>query len=111
MYIFKAFRLSMQIYAELIPRFSKPEPQLCMIANQTMNIIYDTWHHLFTTFEQPWLDHPKLESFAEAIHLKGAALRNCWGFIDGTVRSISRPGAGCIKLLINHFFNHYFVVK
>ena len=79
-------------YAELIPRFSKPEPQLCMIANQTMNIIYDTWHHLFTTFEQPWLDHPKLESFAEAIHLKGAALRNCWGFIDGTVRPISRPG-------------------
>ena len=63
-----------------------------MIANQTMNIIYDTWHHLFTTFEQPWLDHPKLESFAEAIHLKGAALRNCWGFIDGTVRPISRPG-------------------
>jgi hypothetical protein len=24
---------------------------------------------------------------------------------------ILRPGAGCIKLLLNHFFNHYFVVK
>ena len=57
-----------------------------------MNIIYDIWHHFFTTFEQPWLDNPKLESFAETIHLKGAALRNCWGFIDGTVRPISRPG-------------------
>jgi hypothetical protein len=33
-----------------------------------------------------------LESYAEAIHLKGAALNNCGGFIDGTVRLISSPG-------------------
>ena len=30
-------------------------------------------------------------SFANAIHLKGAALSNCWGFVDGTVRPICRP--------------------
>ena len=23
---------------------------------------------------------------------KGAGLRNCWGFVDGTVRAVSRPG-------------------
>ena len=28
---------------------------------------------------------------ANAIHFKGAALNNCIGFVDGTVRPISRP--------------------
>ncbi|KAK8765833.1 hypothetical protein V5799_031555 [Amblyomma americanum] len=26
-----------------------------------------------------------------AVHSKGAPLHNCWGFIDGTARAISRP--------------------
>ena len=29
--------------------------------------------------------------FADTIHTKEAALNNAWGFIDGTVRPISRP--------------------
>ena len=29
---------------------------------------------------------------SEVIKEKGAALQTCWGFIDGTVRPISRPG-------------------
>ncbi|CAB3996987.1 Hypothetical predicted protein [Paramuricea clavata] len=28
---------------------------------------------------------------ARAVHEKGAALDNVWGFVDGTVRPISRP--------------------
>ena len=56
------------------------------------SMIYDTWHHLLTTFEQTWLDPLNFEMFADAIHDKGAALSNCWGFIDGTVRPICRPG-------------------
>ena len=40
-------------YSELIPRFAKLEPQLCMIANQMTSVIYDNWRHLFITFEQP----------------------------------------------------------
>ena len=41
---------------------------------------------------QAWLSPPNLQSFADAIHNKGAALNNCWGFVDGTVRPICRPG-------------------
>ena len=26
------------------------------------------------------------------IHRKGGALQNCWGFVDGTIRPVSRPG-------------------
>ena len=35
-----------------------------------------------------WLDP---ETFSQAIHMKGAPLDNCWGFIDGTARPIARP--------------------
>ena len=69
-------------YADLILRFSRPDPQLCMIANTTMNKIYDNWHHLFTTFQQPWLDCAKLQLYP--IYR--------WYFINGTVRPISGPG-------------------
>ncbi|OWY97970.1 hypothetical protein PHMEG_00031380 [Phytophthora megakarya] len=34
----------------------------------------------------------RLEDFASAISTKGSALNNLWGFIDGTVRKICRPG-------------------
>ena len=34
----------------------------------------------------------KLEEYANAIQIKGGALDNCFGFIDCTVRPISRPG-------------------
>ena len=30
--------------------------------------------------------------YADAIYRSGAALENCWGFIDGTVRPVCRPG-------------------
>lgn len=30
--------------------------------------------------------------FANAIHNRGVALSNCWGLIDGTVRTVSRQG-------------------
>ena len=33
-----------------------------------------------------------MQTFTEVINEKGAALQNCWGFIEGTVRPISRPG-------------------
>jgi hypothetical protein len=63
-----------------------------MISNQVMNYLYDRWIHLFTTLNQNWLSPNNLEIFADAIHRKGAPLLNCWGFIDGTVRPITRPG-------------------
>ena len=32
-----------------------------------------------------------LRTYADAVHRRGAALDNVWGFIDGTVRQCSRP--------------------
>ena len=32
-------------YVDLIPRFARPEPQLCMISNAVMHSIYTSWRH------------------------------------------------------------------
>ena len=34
----------------------------------------------------------QLESYADVISNKGAPLTNCFGFVDGTVRPLFRPG-------------------
>ena len=31
------------------------------------------------------------QTYADAVYAKGAALENCFGFVDGTVRPIARP--------------------
>ena len=79
-------------YVDMIPRFGRPEPPLCMISNAVMNELYQTWIHLITELDQVWLSPEHLEEFATVVHNKGAALQNCWGFVDGTVRPICRPG-------------------
>jgi hypothetical protein len=78
-------------FADLIPRFGRPVPQLCMITNTIVEDLYERYSHLLHDLDQPWLSPESLQIFATAIHNKGAALDNCWGFVDGTVRPICRP--------------------
>lgn len=78
-------------YLDILPRFGRPVPQLCMISNHLMNILYESWHHLLGNLQQNWLATNNLEVFADVIHQAGAPLTNCWGFVDGTVRPITRP--------------------
>lgn len=78
-------------YADLIPRFGRPVPQLCMTTKTIVDDLYERHSHLFQDLNQPWLSPENLQEYATAIHNKGAALNNCWGFVDGTVRPICRP--------------------
>ena len=78
-------------YQDLMSRFGRPVPQLCMISNQVLNFLHLNWAHLLSNFQQNWLSPQNLEAFAQSIHQKGAPLDNCWGFVDGTVRPICRP--------------------
>ena len=78
-------------YQDLIPRFGRPVPQLCMITNKVLNFLYLNWSHLLTSFQQNWLSQQNLDNFANIVHNHGAPLDNCWGFIDGTVRPIYSP--------------------
>lgn len=79
-------------YSDMIPRFGRSKPELRLIVNETMRRVVGLFGHLLTTFEQPLLHREKLQEYARAIYEKSQALDNCWGFVDGTVRPICRPG-------------------
>ena len=79
-------------YLDMIPRFARPVPQLCMISNLVMDHIYTTWNHLLSTFNQECLSIQNLIKFSDAVFQNSGAIDNCFGFVDGTVRPVSRPG-------------------
>ena len=75
----------------MIHRFARPVPVLSMVTNKVLNHLYQIRGHRLTQWNDTILHPQALEQYAEAIHDKGAPLQNCFGFIDGTVRPISRP--------------------
>ena len=97
MYSAKEILLSLLIVSDMIPRFAKPVPVLSMITNTVADFIYNTHGHRIMQWNNFLLDQLKLEQYAVAVAEKGAALDNCYGFIDGTVRPICRPPKGCLQ--------------
>ena len=79
-------------FSDMISRFGRSVPELCMITNRVMDFIYDTHGHRITQWNLAVLNPGFLEQYAAAIAGKGAALDNCFVFVDGTVRPISKPG-------------------
>ena len=79
-------------FSDMISRFGRSVPELCMITNRVMDFIYDTHGHRITQWNPAVLNPGFLEQYAAAIAGKGAALDNCFGFVDGTVCPISKPG-------------------
>ena len=76
----------------MIPRFVRPVPELCMISNTVLDWIYENHGFRLTPWNQPFLSPVCLQRYADSISRKSSPLNNCFGFVDGTVRSISRPG-------------------
>ena len=72
-------------YYDLGPRFGRRVPEVCTMSNYVMNMMHENFHDLLHRFNQSLLSQQNLE------HGKGAALRNCREFVDGTVRTICRP--------------------
>ena len=79
-------------YSNMIPMFGKPVPEICMINNTVRDWVYDNHRHHIMDWNQTVLSAIQLESYVDVIFNKGAPLTNCFGFVDGTVRPISRPG-------------------
>ena len=79
-------------YSDMISRFAKPVPVLSMITNTVVDYIYDRHSHRLTQWNNTILGPQQLEEYANSISDCGAALDNCFGFIDGTVRPVCRPG-------------------
>ena len=75
-------------YSDMISRFGRPVPELCLVCNLDMNFVYDIWGHLLKTTNQQWFALVNLQLFIDTTHESGSPFDNCWGFTDGTVRSI-----------------------
>ena len=78
-------------YSDLIHRFGRAVPELSMITNAVEEFIYQNHHHRLTQWNATLLSPRKLQQYADAVAVKGSPLKNCFGFIDGTARPISRP--------------------
>ena len=63
-----------------------------MITNLLMDFIYITHYHRITQWNPAVLNPGFLEQYSAAIVGKGTALANWFGFVDGTVHPISKPG-------------------
>ena len=79
-------------YSDMIPRFGRSKPETCSIVYIVLRYIFTQFEHLLSSFQQKWLHLDNLTEYAVAVHNKCYALDNCWGFIDGTIRPICRPG-------------------
>ena len=78
-------------YFDIIYHFARPVPELCMIYNVVLDWMYSTHGHRLTSWNQLFLSPACLEQYAGAVSRLGSPLDNCFGFVDGTVRPISRP--------------------
>ena len=79
-------------YTDMIPRFARPAPEICAINNHMITLIHNQWGFLLQDLNRESLVPENLQRHANAIYNKGAPLNNCWGFVDGTVHPVSRPG-------------------
>ena len=79
-------------YSDMIPRFGRPVSVLSLITNHTLHYIYENHSHPITPWNRNILDPRALQSYADSILRKVALLNNCFGFVQGTVKPISRPG-------------------
>ena len=78
-------------FGDMVPRFGKAVPVLSMVTNHVIDYIYTIHGHRITRWNDAPLNPPALETYPRSVHAKGAALQNCFGFVDGTVRPIARP--------------------
>ena len=78
-------------YTDMVESFGRNPTEICLIFNTVLDFIYEQHHHRLESWNQIFLQPPKLISYCNAVHAKGAPLQNCFGFIDGTVLRISRP--------------------
>ena len=78
-------------YTEMVSRFGRNPTELCLIFNTVLDFVYSSHRHRLESWNQPFLLPQVLERYAQTIHDRGAPLRNCFGFVDGTLCEIARP--------------------
>ena len=78
-------------FTDMAYQFGCSLPELCLIFNKVLDLVYAAHHHRLQSWDQPFLSPDNLYNYAQAVHGRGAPLQNCFGFVDGTVQRIARP--------------------
>ena len=71
---------------DMIQMFGRSKSELSMVINNAVDFVSNQHHSLLNNLNVPWLAPERLKEMATAVHEKGAALDNVWGFVDGTVK-------------------------
>ena len=71
--------------------FGRSESELSLLIKAMLNHIYENFSYLVSNMNNRFMQEPYLSRYADAISSK-CPLNNVFGFIDGTLRPISRPG-------------------
>ena len=79
-------------YSAIIPRFGRPVSVLSLTPNHTLDYIEENDGHLIAQWNKNILNPRALQSYANSISRRGAPLNNCFRLLDGTARTIFRPG-------------------
>ncbi|KAH8031551.1 hypothetical protein HPB51_019154 [Rhipicephalus microplus] len=83
--------------------FNRHSSVISSVVSKVMSHIEYYFGHLLADLTVlGWMKLQNLQLFSQAVHQKGAPLKNCWGFIDGTARQICRPS----KLQQEHYSGH-----
>ena len=77
-------------FSDMLPRCGCPVPMISMATNHVIDFIYNIHGHRITRLAGTTLCIA-LETYAQSVEGKGAALQNCFRLVDGTVRPIARP--------------------
>src|SRR5436305_5140054 len=70
--------------------FGRSSDELSQITMHMMDFLFTKFHHLLDSFNKECLTPRMLETFADKVWEKGGLLPDTWGFIDRTIRSITR---------------------
>lgn len=78
---------------DLVEEFGRANTSLSLIFNITLLWLWDRWGFLLDgPFGRPYFTPARVQGYCEAITEKSGIDLRVWGFIDGTLRRICRPG-------------------
>ena len=67
---------------DMILMFGRSKSELRMVISNAVGFVFDQHRSLLNNLNVPWLASERLQEMARAVHEKGAALDNVWGFVD-----------------------------
>ena len=76
---------------ELSMLYDWSQSAISEIVNKVVTMVDESWQHLLDLEHNNLLSPENLQKYTKAIHWAGAPLETVWGFIDCTIRCITKP--------------------